>query len=212
MEFAQERGAMARHASSPTRRERGFSLVELLIVVAIVVILAAVAAPNIGQYIRNYKIKGAAQLVAGELQAARSRAIMSNANAGVSFVVVDFQSYRIVQEDVEVGGEGRLGALRKLPLGITFVVSGLSDPGPTLRFQRLGGFCNPAALSTTCRPAVPVAERTTTADGAIDTGTVDGAYIGAQPTGTMEIRMREMSTSLERTVRIAPGGRVQPQQ
>ena len=53
-------------------------------VVAIVALMAAVALPNIGQYVRNYRLKGAAQSVAGELQAARSRAIMTNTNAGVS--------------------------------------------------------------------------------------------------------------------------------
>jgi type IV fimbrial biogenesis protein FimT len=83
---------MANDALVPRRPDRGFSLVELLIVVAIVLIMAAVALPNIGQYVRNYKIKGAAQEVAGELQAARSKAVMTNTNGGVSFVVVDQDS------------------------------------------------------------------------------------------------------------------------
>ena len=43
---------------------------------------------------------GAAQEVAGELQSARSKAIMTNTNSGVSFVVVDKDSYRFVQEDL----------------------------------------------------------------------------------------------------------------
>jgi hypothetical protein len=46
---------------------------------------------------------------------------------------------------------------------------------------------------------------------------IDGAsanlnYIGTEAaTGTMVVRLREVSTQLERTVRIAPGGRVLPQ-
>lgn len=205
---------MANAARSPNRPERGFSLIEMLIVVGIISVIAAVALPNIGQYIRNYKIKGAAQMVAGELQAARSRAIMSNTNLGVSFVVLDHETYRFVQEDTPAGDTQRFSALKKLPTGVYFVPSGLTDPGPTLRFQRLGGFCNPAATGGTCRAAVPVAERFSATEApALDVGTMDGNYIGSDPAaaGTMEIRLREASTSLQRTVRIAPGGRVLPQ-
>jgi len=213
MEFAQKGGAMARHASLPTRRERGFSLLEVLLVVVIVAIMASVALPNIGGYIKNYRIKGAAQLVAGEINAARSRAIMSNTNLGVSFVVVDRDTFRFVQEDIEDTSPDRLSGLKRLPTGVVFVPTGSAGAGPPLRFLRLGGFCNPAATSTTCRAAVPVDKRYDAAreSGALDTGSMDQPYIVAQATGTMEIRVRETTTGLERTVRIAPGGRVQPQ-
>ena len=114
---------------SQRRRDRGFTLLEMLVVVAIVAIMAAVSLPSIGTYIRNYKIKGASQEVAGEVTSARSKAIMSNTNAGVSFVAVDADSYRWVHEDLAAGEQ--LGLLKDLPIGIRFVASGTANAGPS---------------------------------------------------------------------------------
>ena len=94
---------MENHAPIPTPGERGFSLVEALVAVAIIVIMAAVALPNISGYMRNYKLRGAAQEVSGEMQASRSKAIMSNTNNGVFFAVVDADSYRWVMADNPAG-------------------------------------------------------------------------------------------------------------
>jgi len=203
---------MANDALVPRRSERGFSLIEMLIVVFIIAIMAAVALPNIGQYIRNYKVKGAAQEVAGELQSARSRAIVSNTNEGVSFVVLDQDTYRFVQEDLAAPAPERFGGIRTLPSGVVFVVSTLADPGPTVRFNRLGGFCNPASSTGTCDPPVPQSDRFQAGEASLITSGPHLNYIGAEAaTGTMVVRLRETGTQLERTVRIAPGGRVLPQ-
>jgi type II secretory pathway pseudopilin PulG len=184
----------------------------MVVVVLIVGIMAAVALPNISQYLRNYKVKGAAQEVAGVLQAARSRAIMSNTNEGVSFVILDADTFRFVQEDMPATDPERLSGVRQLPSGVFFTATALASPGATLRFLRLGGFCNPAASGTACDPPVPVSERSTSGESRlIDTSTADGNFIGADSIGNMVIRVREVATGLERTVTIAPGGRVLPQ-
>jgi prepilin-type N-terminal cleavage/methylation domain-containing protein len=186
------------------RRERGFSLIEMLVVVAIIAIMVTVSLPAIGQYMRNYHIRGAAQQFAGELQAARSKAIATNSNA-VSLVVVDFDSYRIVQEDLAVA-EAR-STLRDLPSGVRFVVATAANSGPSIRFNRLGGFCNPAA-GLPCAPAFAnpcgaEAARCTTDSGA--------NFFAPQADGTLVVTLREPNTNVQRTVRIAPGGRVLPQ-
>ena len=215
---------MANDALVLRRPERGFSLVEMLIVAAIVATLAAVALPNIAQYIRNYRIRGAAQQVAGELQAARSKAIMTNTNAGpglvggVSFVVVDADSYRYVQEDLladvaaaTIPAGSELSPLRDLPLGVRFVVATAADSGPSVRFNRLGNFCNPAAGGS-CASMVAVTCGAP-ADGTRCAREGGSNYIAPDPaiTGGLVITLLEEGTLLRRTIRLAPGGRVLPQ-
>jgi prepilin-type N-terminal cleavage/methylation domain-containing protein len=198
---------MAYDALVNQRRDRGFSLIELLVVVGIIAVMAAVSFPAISRYIRNYRIRGAATDVAGELQTSRSKAIMSNTNAGVSFVAVDADSYRWVQEDLPAGEQ--FGPLKELPLGVRFVASGTANAGPSLRFQRLGGFCNPAA-GLPCAAPVPLP---CTGPETVPRCSREpmGTFVGTEAGGGMVITLLEESTGLQRTVRIAPGGRVLPQ-
>jgi prepilin-type N-terminal cleavage/methylation domain-containing protein len=195
---------MAFDTRDQQRRDRGFTLIELLVVVAIVAIMAATSLPAIGTYIRNYRIKAAAQVVAGVMQSARSKAIMGNANNGVSFVTVDADSYRWVDED-KLAGE-QLGSLSDLPIGIRFVAVAMAGAGPSLRFNRLGGFCNPAA-GAPCTAAVTMAVACT--EGVARCGREPGGlFVGTEAGGGMIITLLEENTGLRRTVRIAPGGRV----
>src|SRR4249920_255155 len=128
-----------RHESmNQERGEGGFSLIELLAVVGIIAIMSAVALPNIVQYAKTYRLNGALREVAGEMAAARTKAIVGNANRGVSFIIVDRNTYRYVLEDTV---PPTLGPLKDLPQNIVFDQLAGGNATATLRFNRLGNFC-----------------------------------------------------------------------
>jgi len=60
---------------SEARAQRGFTLMELLVVLAIVGVIMGLAVPNFGLYIRNSRLTGAANDLLGSMTLARTEAI-----------------------------------------------------------------------------------------------------------------------------------------
>jgi prepilin-type N-terminal cleavage/methylation domain-containing protein len=199
----------------PRASSAGFSLIELMVVVGIIGLLAAVVGPTIRIYMRGSAIRVAAQQVAAEIQNARQRAISKNVHLGVVLLVRSANTYQWVIEDdqtppilgarlnmsVLVADDAQHGPVRTLPTPVTFLPLAATAPAPPpatsrgIRFTSLGAACDPngAAASVCPQPDTPA------------TNFVN--FNTANP-GEFTILVTDNTTKLARSIRVTPGGRI----
>ncbi len=67
------------------RGKRGFTLIEMMVVVAILGIMAAIAIPNFRQYIMQSRLNGAARQVMSDFMSARMTAVSQNRKVKIFF-------------------------------------------------------------------------------------------------------------------------------
>jgi len=90
-------------ASKTSSREQGFTLVELLISVAVVGVLTLLALPSFNQWIANTKIRSTTESVLAGFQLARAEAVRLNRgvrmtlNADTSWTVAEVLSGIVIQ-------------------------------------------------------------------------------------------------------------------
>lgn len=113
--------------------ERGFSLVELMVTVAVLSLLMTLAVPSFAEWIQNSRIRTAAESIQNGLQVARAEAVRRNAR--VEFALVGTGGGWVVRF---AGGGAAIQARSGSEGAGGVVVSAVPDDATTVVFDGLG--------------------------------------------------------------------------
>jgi len=159
-----------------TDRQRGFSLLEVAVVVAIVLVLSAILVPKMARILDEQKLASNAQALAGFLQLARSRSVQDNhpyqvlvsTTGGFPMAYVDIQGNQTyvtsdpgVQLDSPItvtdsnapSGFDTVTLLNVIPLNLETTPAMIGDNGassPGLAFNERGLPCQRIVAGAAC--------------------------------------------------------------
>ena len=111
-------------------RERGFSLIELMIVLVVLGLVLGYTLPGVLRFSRTLQLRGTAENITGQLRLAREKAIATGVVQPVSFATGTLGSGYRTTPAVGVGGTW------SLPHGVTYVWG--TGAESTYVFQRDG--------------------------------------------------------------------------
>jgi type IV fimbrial biogenesis protein FimT len=157
------------------RRHRGFTLVELAVVLTIVAVSATLAAPSFAQMIANYKVRAAADGILGALNFARTEALRRNtpvafqlAPGGSGWTVSQVATSTTLQSRSAGDLPSITVASGSAATSVTFLASGLIQSGSQLSRLTVTSTVNAAdtrridvyggGLIRMCDPAVTAAD------------------------------------------------------
>ena len=86
------------------KKQSGFTLIEMMVVIAVFAIVAAIAIPNFMSLLPGMRLNGAARQVMGDLMAARMNAVKLNKDTKVTFKDNDYE-YEVWYDENSDGKE-----------------------------------------------------------------------------------------------------------
>ena len=135
----------------PLRSQRGFSLIELMVSLALMTIMFGVGIPAMQRYLHTNHLIGAANNLAGELRLARQRAVSEENNVVFSWDLTD-DKYRWLDDDDNDGtadtGEYQ-SDWRVLPDDVDLVAGSTPLVGTSVTFQSNGSATQGGQLTVT---------------------------------------------------------------
>lgn len=210
-----------------TRRGRsaGFTLIELLVVICIIIVVSAASIPMGLNFVRQYKIAGAARNIVAQIQRTRVQAVKRNSARGIllNFNYPASGEYQFTSLDPDPRTGDWDGGVYPANPGV-YDGSAVSygtvpappdntvDPDPGLGVQSPHGL--PEGLPQSVQ--FEAGERNALlfrADGSVvavkANGPVGAAALTQAPNGVdWLVTIRDINTNLSRTVVVTPGGRV----
>jgi len=130
------------------RNNRGFTLFEVLIVIALIAVVSALAAPNIVKWRRAAQLRGAAENLKGDLGLAKLKAIQESGTVSVIFSADRYRMFVDNNRDWSPDTSNSLLRDRPLPPGVTIDLgqTGFSSAGDQTRFFARGTTLNGSVL------------------------------------------------------------------
>ena len=130
------------------KRRPGFTIIELIITIAVFAILLGMAIPAINSWLPGYRLRSAARDIASNMQLARMRAISVNQNYGVDFDADG--TYKIFRDGFpfhQCDENDTIERRNTLPTGVTFSGGTFAATRPAI--FRPGGTCNGGTIRVT---------------------------------------------------------------
>jgi len=109
--------------------KKGFTLMELVVVMVIIAVGAVLVVPNMGAWLPNYRLRSAARDIVSIMRVAQMKAVSNNMEYQVR---IDAGSYVLERNS---GGWVIEGETKTLPKGITFNGNTFTNPANNALFR-----------------------------------------------------------------------------